>query len=239
MTIDQGISLATSIGACLSACAALLAVRFSSKNSKASYKPELIVSRTIFSGKSANSIAFNWVNDDLDNADVEFHKMFFLPMRNVGMGTAKQVSVRWSFPIEEVVTTVNTLIGQSAINASLRYENEVLVMKSNTINEFASVWSKQQKSSLDFVLPASIEQEPAELKVPLAYMQLVSALVFFSAKNHASHTLPKMPTLKAELSFFDIGGSHHKRYFDIDIQVSVVDSKGEAFSGYLESRNIN
>jgi len=48
MTIDQGIALATSIAACLSALAAFFTIRQVSKQRESSYHPELAVSRTKF-----------------------------------------------------------------------------------------------------------------------------------------------------------------------------------------------
>jgi len=236
MTIDQVIALAASVGACLSAIAAFFAVRQSSIHSKASYKPELVIARTLFECEAKDSIPYEWINREDEKEEADLRRMFSVPLRNVGLGAAKQVSISWSFPIEKMVETVNKMAQKSLIPAYFEYERGALSLKSEKLAQHTSFWSNQQKETIDFVLPAPVDESPVRLVVPLAFTQLVSALVYFAAKADDFDSFPEIPLLKVEMSYFDIGGSKHSCGFNLEANISMVMNKGEGMNGYIESR---
>lgn len=237
MTIDQGISLAASIGACLSALAAFFAVHLASKHSKASYKPELVIARTRFKSIASGGIPCEWLSEPENEDENTPQMMFSVPLRNVGLGAAKEVDINWSFPIEELVSTVNELAQKSLIPAYFDYNNGVLSLKAESGSGHTSIWKNQQNQTVDFVLPAPVDQVPYKLVLPLAYTQLVSALVYFSAKSDSFESFPEIPSLHASLSYFDIGGAKHKNNFAIESNINMIMNKGEEFQGYVESKN--
>ena len=51
----------------------------------------------------------------LENEDLL--SFFSLPIRNVGLGAAKEVTLKWSFPIEELVSNINKMAQKSLIPA--------------------------------------------------------------------------------------------------------------------------
>ena len=216
MSIDQGISLAASIGACLSAIAAFFAVHLSSKHSKASYKPELVIARTRFKSIANGGIPCEWINESAIEDEDSHNMMFSVPLRNVGLGAAKEVVINWSFSIEELVSKVNILAQKSLIPAYFEYGNEILSLESESGGGHTSIWKNQQNQTVDFVLPAPVDQVPYKLALPLAYTQLVSALIYFAAKSDSLESFPDIPPLKASLSYFDIGGSKHENKFLIE-----------------------
>ena len=64
MTIDQIIALVSSIGACLAALAALLAVLEMKRQRAATYHPELVLSQKVFEGAGSvkeNRIPLSWI----------------------------------------------------------------------------------------------------------------------------------------------------------------------------------
>jgi hypothetical protein len=214
MTIDQGISLAASIGACFSAVAAFFAVRLSSQHSKASYKPELVISQADFKCSSDKSIPSEWarVNPEHieENANVGF---FAMPLSNVGLGAAKQISIVWSFAIEDVITQINEITKESLIPAYFEYKQGMLSFNSEDMGKSVSMWDNQKSNSIDFVLPAPVDKLPTKLVIPLAFTQLTSALICFSSQNENFKNFPDMPELNAEMSYFDIGGTKHTSKF--------------------------
>jgi len=237
MTIDQGISLAASIGACLSAIAAFVAVRFSSNNTKASYKPELVIARTSFRSKTYGAILGEWFNEKENQDEVGNQMMFSVPLRNVGLGAAKEVTINWSFPIEDLVSTINGLAQKLHITSYFNYDNGTLFLKSEASGDHVSIWANQQKQTVDFVLPAPVDQVPYNLALPLAYTQLISALIICSAKSETFDSFPDIPCLTAEFSYLDIGGSKHSSKFVIQSNISMILKNGEEFQGCVESKN--
>ncbi len=242
MSIDQVIALAASVGAFMSAIAAFLAVRQNTKQREASYRPELAVTQTIFTATknpiSKSAFAEFWVEkrDEEDLVAGSLMSSLSLPLHNVGLGAAKEVSLKWSFPIEELVATINEKAQKSLIPAYFEYEDEVLSLKSEQLDASTSMWRNQKQDSVDYVLPASTDQEGVSVHVPPAYMELVSALLYFSAKENDHGSFPDMPILKLELEYFDIGGDKHKTSFNVELNLIAIHGDGEEFDGYMQSR---
>jgi hypothetical protein len=243
MTIDQLVAMTASIGACMSAIAAFLTVKQISKQRESSYRPELAISQTEFeciSNPLTNKkIPDTWVikNRNSQEKEIDFFKNFTIPLRNVGLGAAKEVSIKWSFPFEKTVIHVNDLAQKSLTPAYFEFKNQVLTLNSDNLGSYASMWGNQQKTKIDFVLPAPIDQMPVELILPLAYIQLASALVYFSAKTKNFDFKNEIPTLHLSLDYLDIGGKKYQSKFAIDINLSMIANEGEMFSGYIESKN--
>lgn len=243
MTVDQLVAMAASIGACMSAIAAFLTVRQISKQREASYRPELAISRTEFQcipdPLGNKKIPDTWIvkNDETIEQKIDFLKSFSVPLRNVGLGAAKDINIEWSFPVEQLTSTVNKLAQKALIPAYFEYKNKSLEFKSDSLGASMSMWGNQQKNKIDFVLPAPIDLVPVELILPHAYIQLISALIHFAAKSNDFNFLEEIPKLTIELNYLDIGGKKHNSKFFIKINISMIANKGDSFSGYIESSN--
>lgn len=241
MSVDQVIALAASIGAFMSAIAAFLAVRQNTKQREASYKPELAITRTTFTASKSqltkSSFADFWVetSEINNNETVNLLSSLSLSLCNVGLGAAKEVQLKWSFPIDQLVSNINKKAQTALVPAYFEYENEVLSLKSEQLHAATSMWRNQKHNFVDYVLPASADQEGVQVQVPPAYMELVSALIFFSSKEKGT-TFPEMPALKLELEFFDIGGGKHSSSFSIELNLVAIHGGGEGFHGYLQSK---
>lgn len=111
MTIDQIIALLACFGTLLSAIATLLTVRHMKRQRELSYLPDLMISRMFFDGchwpDAKSYFANGWRPSEKVEGDEEI--LFYMPLRNVGLGAAKNISVDWSFPIDEVVCQLNDL----------------------------------------------------------------------------------------------------------------------------------
>ncbi len=169
MSIDQIILLVTGVAACLSAIAALLTVRKLSKQIAESYRPELIIARTNFKSQEVaeKALSFNWIIPNADNARSPYaSKSFFVPLWNVGFGSAKKVKIYWNFPIDKLVSLVNRLAQKSLTSVHFEWSNEWLSVESDEsspILKKAENWTAQKESAIDFILPASTDQTATEL----------------------------------------------------------------------------
>jgi len=242
MSIDQVIALSASIGGCMSAIAAFLAVKQSTKQREASYKPELAITRTTITASknpiTKSTFADFWVveKEEKEPGNVNLLSSLSLPLRNVGLGAAKEVSLKWSFPIEELISNINKMAQKALIPAYFEYENEVLSLKSEQLVAATSMWGNQKQDAVDYVLPASTDREGVNIRVPPAYMELVSALLYFSAREKDRHSFPDMPVLKLDLEYFDIGGDIHKSSFKVELNLIAIHGDGEGFHGYMQSK---
>lgn len=240
MTNDQIIALLASIGACLSAVATFLSVRQIAKQREASYRPELALSRVYLECTkdpiAKGQIPTHWVAKDQDGKTDPLTRSVSLPLRNVGLGSAKAVSIFWSFPFEAVTKQVNELAQKSLSAAYFTFENEALSLDSQDFGKSTSMWMNQKQATVDYVLPATVDHGLLALTLPHAYVQIVSSLLYFAARQTDSGQFPEIPPLLVRMEYSDIGEAKHSVTFCIQFQVSAIGGKGEFIAGYVEAR---
>ena len=242
MSADQVIALIASIGACFSAIAAFLTIRQVSKQREASYHPELVITRTKFecisNPLSEGNIPDTWVTRN-ENGEIQDLLGFFgVPIRNVGLGAAKEVNVTWSFKIEQLIKHVNEIAQKTLTPVYYHYKNGTLSLKTDGIGGATSMWQNQQKSKIDFVLPAPSDNPPTELIIPPAFILSASALVHFYTKEDILQIPQDIPKLSVDLTYSDIGGKQFNTKLIIETFITSVSGKGESFSGYLEAKSV-
>ena len=238
MSIDQIILLVTGVAACLSAIAALLAVRQISKQRMESYRPGLVIVRTpIKSQAEEEPISFNWTISNGDNVrSPNDSTSFSAPLWNVGLGAAKEVKIRWNFPIDKLVLLVNRLAQESPKPVYFQWRNEVLNMVWDNSPYYLLNWTAEKESDIDFILPASISQTATELIIPKLYIELVSSLVYFAIKvKKIEQNISKIPPLKCLLKYNDIGGAKHSVKFALSVNFVMSKDNGACFRGFLDS----
>lgn len=144
MTNDQIIALIASLGAFFSALATFLTVRQIAKQREASYRPELVLSHvSVECSKDAIAgglLPTSWVAKSEDSRGDSPPKTFVIPLRNVGLGTAKSVVVSWSLPFEALVKEVNEMAQRTLSAAYLTFENGSLSIKPESLGNITSIW---------------------------------------------------------------------------------------------------
>lgn len=238
MTTNEIIALLASLGTCFSAIATFLTVRQIAKQREASYRPELAFSRVLVECTkdliAAGSIPTHWTTKGEDEKTNTQSRFFSLPLRNIGLGTAKNVSVSWSFPFESVTKQINETAQKTLSAAYFTFDKDSLSIDSENLGKSTSMWVNQKQVTLDYVLPAAITHEPVMLNLPHAYIQIVSSLLYFSAKD--KKPFPEIPPLIAKVEFYDIGEAKHSSTFNIQFQVSAIGGAGEFICGSIESQ---
>lgn len=240
MTNDQIIALLASLGACFSAIATFLTVRQIAKQRESSYKPELVLSRVIVECTkdpiASNTIPTLWIPSGKVGKTDSLSGTFSLPLLNIGLGSAKSVYVFWSFPFEKVTKQVNDLAQKTLSAAYFTFEKEILSFDSENLGKRVSIWENQKQETLDYVLPSAIYHETVMLKLPLAYTQIVSAFLYFSARDKDRKSFPEIPPLVAKIEFSDISEAKHCAIFNVYFKIGAIAMNGEFISGYVESQ---
>lgn len=238
MTPDQWIALGASAGACLSAFATFLTVRQIAKQREASYRPELAISQVHFEAGPdpirAGALPTKWIARDWK--EMEKPPTFddlSLPLRNIGLGSARAVRLHWEFDLAATVKTANELAQRTLTPAYFSIDDWGVSIKSEALGNGSSLWKNQRDVPIDFVLPASIDKEPVPVKLPHAYVQLAAALVYLRAKEKEEHSF-ELPSLSAAFTFSDIGGIRHDAVFDVKVQLVSLFGGGEGMTGYVE-----
>lgn len=162
--------------------------------------------------------------------------VFGIPITNIGLGAAKDVIIKWSFPIEEAVAVVDKCAKQAGLDNFVKFERGVLKMESPMV---ASLWINQKIRKMDYILPATLPTAVLPLSLPHAYVLLVSAAVSlnFYSKIQELGGRPELlepPTLVAACTFDDLAGKKHTVSYDVS--VSIMSATADNFDGYVEAR---
>ncbi len=235
MTLDQIINSAVVIATFVSAIGTLLTVRQMAQQREASYRPELVFSRMRFKGSQNAGLAgkyWDWSNSDIVEK-TKASMLLSIPLRNVGLGAAKDISVSWSFPIEEMIHLVNTVAQRTLALVYLTYEKGVVSVESEKFGKGPLFWQDQSHPTLDCVLPASIQKEPDQVILPGMFMELAAIFLIIAAKEKDRTPYPEIPMLKACLKYRDIGDKSHTSNFEIKLDVLSTCESDLSIAGFL------
>jgi len=238
MTIDQIIALFSSIGACLAALAALWAVQEMKRQRAATYHPELVLSQKIFEGAGSvkdNRVPVSWIQRSSSGEVIEDSGRFFeVPLRNVGLGAAKEVKALWSFPISELVALINDIAQRTMTPLYITFESEQLHIKSEGLINSIVMTKRDSSEIVDYVLPLSIQPNPIMLKLPMSYVYLTSILIFLTCKENSKEI--EIPDIKLQLEYYDIANGKHNSSLDLKFYLVAFGSNCEFFNAYLKPK---
>jgi hypothetical protein len=244
MSIDQIISLTASVGACMAAVATFLTVWQIAKQRKASYRPELVLVSAEFEAKAQahySGLPTDWRNPEpklmsgVTTISLEPNG-FGLPLANIGLGAARNISISWEFAIADAVAKVNRFAKEAGFDDFLSFDRGSLSMKSPSVISF---WINQKTDAMYYVLPASIPGAVARIRLPDAYILLLSSAVSLNSSSRIKELggrpeLLEPPPLSVALSFEDIGGKKHAASFDLTVDIRGLNAN--EFFGYVETK---
>ena len=240
MTADHYMAL-SAIGACLSAIAALTTVVIIYRQLRAAYRPELALSQAVIRStiKGEGIVPELWTDTDdaeyFGTSDTIGHLV--IPVLNIGLGTANEIDVKWSFPIEKAVQEVNAYSGSAKVVTYHRCSERLNVkLNDGTIKSIG--WLAHRKQRIDYIIPSSIESTPLLLKLPYAYGVVVSAMAFFYSKIENPRKDLSVPVLRLDITYRDIARGRCSASFAIDSDIAVFNHEGEILRGYLRCKRI-
>ncbi len=240
MTADQYIAWGA-IGTCLSATAALMTLIVIYRQLRAAYRPEFALSQTVIKSttKSKSIVPVLWTETFHSEPTEAWGTIgrLVIPIRNIGLGAANEVDVKWSFPIEKAVQEVNACSGSIRIVTYNRGSGRLNV-KLNDNEIMSASWLAHRKQRIDFIIPSSIESTPILLAVPDAYAIVVSAMTFFYAKTDKPQKELSVPVLRLDMRYRDIGRGRCRVSYAIDCDIAVFNQDGEIVRGYLRCKRV-
>ncbi|MBD8473405.1 hypothetical protein IFT98_05990 [Pseudomonas sp. CFBP 8770] len=218
LSTDQLIAVSSSVAAAVSALATLFTVLQVSENRKSSYRPEIIFVRTRFdSTRQAGADPHGMMTAEKISVDAY----------NIGLGSAKNIELSWSFPIPLALEKINALAAAGADLNHYSYEHGMVSSKGKHAAVSISLWRNQKVKKLDFALPASVDDQPLSIDIPPAYVMLWEPYVIGAVRIGKAELLADFPLLVCTITYQDVGGVKYKikREFIFDI-VSIDFAKG-------------
>lgn len=241
MTVDQCFAHVANAASLVTAIAALGTVLMMARQLRAAYRPEIALSRAVIRSTKVNEeiLPRLWIASPDSDPDYIPSSIYGLciEVRNIGLGTANDLRIKWSFPIEEVVKELNEIADTKRVLSYNRRSERLNIRVDDRLVKSVG-WTAHRRSSMDYIMPASIETTPTTLMVPPAYQSVASAMVFFCGTKELPKE-PSLPSLKLEIRYKDIGQRTHSVSFDIRCRIGTWNSDGEIVRGYLEYRRLD
>jgi len=243
MTISDTVSLLSSIGACFAAIAAFLSVREAAKHRRLSYRPELALSSVTFTAKKRQGggirLPLHWIRNDDNFIPASDSTYAAIPLANIGLAAAKNISLSWSFPIEAMTQRVREIANEVSCDAEFSYADGRLTMRSNEFGHVITNWEFQRQRKIDYVIPVAIQKEAFALQLPGTYTLLVAALVHLSARK-GEFDLPIAQPLRLHATYYDIADDKYEMSFDIRFELVAIspEDSERTFHGVLSPEKI-
>jgi hypothetical protein len=233
MTIDQIIALAASLGGGLSAVAAVVVVFQNTIQLRSSLKPDLVL--PVFSFRTEGEgpeIGRLWVEDGIPANQGAMARPRLV---NIGREAAKNVTLTWTFPVEETVATLNSEL-EKLPDCAIRFEYFAGLVQVKAGGQFRSMvqWRGCREQHLDFVLPVSVDRPDTRILLPPAYSVLVGALIYCRLSKDEPQDIPSVPPLLLDLEYEDIGGNKYRHHFLVSMEIGVIGDKGASIGGRLK-----
>ena len=102
-------------------------------------------------------------------------RRLFMSIRNIGLGSASNVSVRWTFPMKQAVEQVNMMAGGSS---ALSFAHGRLAVRTDDGSTWMMGWRSEQREVIDYIPTVSNDDGSLSLAIPYTYGVVVSALIF-------------------------------------------------------------
>lgn len=232
MTLDQQIALGASLSASLTAIATFMTVLEMKRQREASYRPDLKLARSTFVGiapDAPNKLPSKWQKKP-DDPPIEWLEV---PIHNLGLRAARDVTLYWSCDIERIVRDVNDFATRAEADFRFQYDSPLLTVHSKKYSNHASHWKNQQSASIDYILPAAPDVESTIIRLPFAYAQLLSAYCFFGTQSPNNMSFD-IPPLMLTIEYLDAVSEKHSLVVDVAIHITAI-SAGTIMFGYIES----
>ena len=210
MSISEWISLASSIGAMSAAVVALFTLVELFRQRKSSYKPDLCILQNSFVIRGSEiqgvNLALDWWAQRGDGVNALARPCIYLV--NVGFGAAKKVYAKWIFDQEKLIKDVNQLAQKSYQSFFIEKERLFLSLKTKSQSVYG-VNAEMDTWEYEYLLPLSQDESGREVPLPPSYKFLISAYLSLSVMEERFFEDLKVPEIKLELAYTDIGRGKH------------------------------
>jgi hypothetical protein len=218
--VQDWITTFSSLGAFITAIAALWTIREMRQQRTSMYLPDVVASRADFYIYTDPSFPFGLpfalVSEQLrpDAPDVS-PLTVSIHCYNIGLGAAKQLRARWSFDVQEFVFRIS----EADPDGTFQIWNDEREL-SLPFNERArlNLFKHQVDREEPYLLPAAAAGGPFRIVLPFTYVHLYTVSLLLSLKrlqDQPKGTWVAPPALNLELSYADVGGNRHVRRFEV------------------------
>jgi hypothetical protein len=174
----------------------------------------------------------NYLNDPIKQFDNDYYVSLPYQLRNMGMGVAKNVKVKWHFDLVAAQNNLDKLLPE---NFEFELLDETLWLRNNEQGLFDCMdFAELDKGHFDYILPTSKGINCRDEAIPKPILSCYLYNFIFSNKLHEDKFAPsyyydfeglQKPVL--EVSYTDINDKPFKKRFEVELTIiSPVENDG-------------
>lgn len=220
--------LLTGIGIIITSVVAIITLRVVIRQTRSSYKPDLYLNSLPSSYKvvyEAKKQVIQCVLEKHTEKDLNMSGLLY-SIENIGFGTAKNISIKWKFNFSK---TYSLLEKKAKPPFNIQMHQKGLTVKKLTKDYTFLYHDPIGSTTYDFVLP---RKDEVFKKSPHLPVEIVEAFtMFFIVKNNPyqlrknyfliHEDFNELPKIKAEVTYYDIGGKKHRKDLLASLSMSV------------------
>ena len=232
MTIDQILTLFGQIATWITVVVVLLTLREMGAQRremeaqrKSSYKPEIVFVRNVIFGywKQYKSILLpvNWSEKEIESATLYFTNKpigCILRLFNIGVGPAVDIKAEWEFDVKMLASDIKEYCYKHTIPIIVQHpDTEVERGDYDDIRididgqEEAIYLPKDFISTVEYLLPASVDSKGLEVRIPKSIQILLSIACNYNIYSYG------MGKAKLRVTYKDIGNETYSKEFPMKI----------------------
>lgn len=211
------------------------------KQRQNTYKPQLFIDTSFFTVQGVKKddliMPLSWNDKPIKSQSiVSFYESsiskYALKCYNVGFGTATNVTINFSFNINNLIKEIEALqdnldnslkvqIKKNENFISFQCDNKNLPFTNKTIN-----FNNNQNDYISYSLPISINKEAVSINLPNYFLELLNLYVFYFFENKNFEKEIQIPELLIKLNYKDIAGDMYRQKLKLETKLGVISSAG-------------
>lgn len=162
---------------------------------------------------------------------------FSLKCYNIGFGTAKKISVKFTYDIDAFINQINNIGKHVPPELLITVKKEGYFVSFDCQNKDIPFSNKSisidgvMTQYLSYVLPVNIKSEHSSMKLPLHYLELLNVYVFlFSSITDKKEKGIEIdiPIITTEITYSDISNKQFSKNMTITTEMSMFSTAGFA-----------
>jgi hypothetical protein len=160
---------------------------------------------------------------------------------NVGLGSAKRIQAKWTINVDKLAKEINKIASKCSIDARFKYDagHGHLSIDGKEIHSIIHMVDNQVWQKWDYLLPASVDQQGLELRIPpfLIDSYLFAMTAAFKAESHSGgfEILPILSRADLAVEYSDIQNNSYKKRFKFELDMTYGDKKAATETDKSES----
>ena len=211
------------------------------KQRETTYKPHIIIEETPFVVKAfrKGEVTFPslWDNNNTFTKEIEEYKEekycksnFNLKSYNIGFGTAKKITGKFSYDIDAFIEQLQRLNSITEGKKQIFINKDKYTIEFKTNNEDLSYLNKiflyknEAKRIIDYILPVNVDTKFTSINIPNSFLELLNVQVYLTMINHDNKKInfEIEPELFFNYSYYDISNKKYSKRIKISIEFTML-----------------